>query len=56
MAGLRWSWLGHADGFAVDGAHDALPACQGFLKRELNVCDQVVADPLEVWMFFLWGG
>ena len=53
MAGLRRAGFRHPNGFAVDGAHDAVPAGEGFFKAEIDGGDEVVATALEVGVFFL---
>lgn len=53
VAGLCGTRLGNADGFAVDGTDDALPAGQGFFKAEFDGGNEVVALDLEVWVINL---
>ena len=48
VAGLRRSWLGDSDRFAVDGADDPLPARESFLEGEVDGGDEVVAVSFEV--------
>jgi hypothetical protein len=50
MAGLCGTRLCDADGFAVDGTDDALPAGQSFLEAEVDGCNKVVTLNLEVWV------
>lgn len=53
MARLSRSWLGYADGLAVDGLDNAIPASERFFETEFHCRDEIVATALESRMFFL---
>ena len=53
MAGLRRPGFRHPDGFAVDRAHDAVPAGEGLLEVEIDGGDEVVPAAFEVGVLFL---
>jgi hypothetical protein len=50
MARLGGTRLADADGLAVDGLDDTLPASQCFLQAEFNGCDEVISRALEGWV------
>lgn len=54
VAGLGRSWLGNTNRFAVNGAHDALPARQGFFESKVDGCHEVVTGALEGRVLLLW--
>lgn len=53
MTRLCRTWFRDADRFAIDCAHDTLPAGEGFFEADFDCCNQVVVLALEVGVFFL---
>lgn len=53
MSGLCRSWLGHADGLAVDRADNPFPARQSFLEAEFDGSYEIVALASEIRVWYL---